>query len=70
MANLHKTERKLLWWVRDGGLHSDWPQGGGWGKFFAVMVPNLHGMPDTATHCGREIYKKLGFKKRRINIYI
>lgn len=28
MANLHKTERKLLWWVRDGGLHSDWPQGG------------------------------------------
>lgn len=24
MANLHKTERKLPWWVRDGGLPSDW----------------------------------------------
>lgn len=24
MANLHKTERKLPWLVRDGGLPSDW----------------------------------------------
>lgn len=24
MANLHKTERKLPWLVRDGGLDSDW----------------------------------------------
>lgn len=24
MANLHKTERKLPWPVRDGGLPSDW----------------------------------------------
>lgn len=24
MANLHKTEKKLPWLVRDGGLLSDW----------------------------------------------
>lgn len=24
MANLHKTEKKLPWLVRDGGLASDW----------------------------------------------
>lgn len=24
MANLHKTEKKLPWLVRDGGLPSDW----------------------------------------------
>lgn len=27
MANLHKTERKLPWLVRDGGLPSDWLRG-------------------------------------------
>lgn len=27
MANLHKTERKLPWQVRDGGLSFDWLAG-------------------------------------------
>lgn len=44
MANLHKTERKLPWLVRDGGLPSDWLGG----KFFAVTQSNLCGKPDTA----------------------
>lgn len=49
MANLHKTERKLPWWVRDGGLCSDWLWGGGGlGEFFAVK--NLCGIPDPHTH--------------------
>lgn len=48
MANLHKTERKLPWLVRDGGLPSDWLGGRIGGKFFAVTQSNLRGMPDTA----------------------
>lgn len=38
MANLHKTERKLPWRVRDGGLPSDWLGGRIGGKFFAVKL--------------------------------
>lgn len=48
MANLHKTERKLPWWVRDGGLPSDWLGGRIGGEFFAVTQSNLCGVPDTA----------------------
>lgn len=38
MANLHKTERKLPWRVRDGGLPSDWLRGRIGGKFSAVKL--------------------------------
>lgn len=38
MANLHKTERKLPWRVRDGGLPSDWFWGRIGGKFSAVKL--------------------------------
>lgn len=38
MANLHKTERKLPWRVRDAGLPSDWLRGRIGGKFSAVKL--------------------------------
>lgn len=50
MANLHKTEKKLPWLVRDGGLASDW-LGGRIGGILCSHTVNLCGMPDTAeTH--------------------
>ena len=40
MANLHKTERKLPWLVRDGGLPSDW-LGGDWGEILCSHTVKL-----------------------------
>lgn len=51
MANLHKTERKLPWLVRDGGLPSDWLGGRIGGNSLQSHSQNLCGMPDTVvTH--------------------
>ena len=41
MANLHKTERKLPWLVRDGGLCSDWLGGRARGGIICSHIVKL-----------------------------
>lgn len=41
MANLHKTERKLPWLVRDGGLPSDWLRGRIGGNSLQLQLETL-----------------------------
>lgn len=49
MANLHKADWKLPWWVRDGELLSDWLGAGrSGGKFCRHTKSDLCGMPDPA----------------------
>lgn len=49
MANLHKTERKLPWLLRDVGLRSDW-LGGGLGGIICSHTVKVVWHPEATPH--------------------